>query len=447
MVESVKNPRLPEMPDSTPETRMPLRSKGLLNNVVSPCGLALISYAFFLFACLIPPSVYSHYMMEPDRMFLDPASILFYTLCVASFVAGAWSISWLAPSSFVDRKFKTKISPTLFLLAPLILGAAATTITDIYLITHYPIIITSLLAQQGSDVKEVLALEVNGHLAFPQFMLMGTTWWTFWRLPDLPLSGWKNRFVKSGLVVAVLLVIASSAIALNRSTLMLAACGLAILYVLRKTVRKQASFKFVLRSGITAVMCIFLLFFSFSFLRGVESWDDQIYTLIGYTAASYNRLAAVVSGDLRYPFAGHGMYLSNVISHSQFSPVSWFMIWPSQIDDWGAQFGAVTRAGLDGRLIWSGAFGYIFSDLGWFSLPFVFGYGLLYGVAWNWIKRGKVLGIVLYPCFGFCALFWVGSNYLLDQPTEILSIVAILLTGYELALVRRPAGENVRLGS
>jgi hypothetical protein len=67
------------MPDSTPETRMPLRSKGLLDNVVSPCGLALISYAFFLFACLIPPSVHSHYMMEPDLMFLDPATILFCT--------------------------------------------------------------------------------------------------------------------------------------------------------------------------------------------------------------------------------------------------------------------------------------------------------------------------------------------------------------------------------
>jgi hypothetical protein len=100
---------------------------------------------------------------------------------------------------------------------------------------------------------------------------------------------------------------------------------------------------------------------------------------------------------------------------------------------------------LDGRLIWSGAFGYIFSDLGWFSLPFVFGYGMLYGVVWNWINRGKVLGIVLYPCFGFCALFWIGSNYLLDQPSEILSIVAIILIVYELVLVKRPEASVRRL--
>jgi hypothetical protein len=221
---------------------------------------------------------------------------------------------------------------------------------------------------------------------------------------------------------------------------MMVTCGLAILYVLRRTAGKPISFRFVLGLGAAVAVCVALLFFAFSFLRGVASWDDQITILMGYTAASYNRLAAIVNGDLRYPFAGRGLYLSSFIASNhtlnRFVPLGTLMNWPDQLEVWGAEFGAVTRAGLDGTLIWSGAFGYIFSDLGWFSFPFVFGCGLLYGVAWRWIKRGAVLGFVLYPYFGFCALLWLSTNGLLDSQLAVMSVVAIFLTGYESVFVK-----------
>jgi hypothetical protein len=187
------------------------------------------------------------------------------------------------------------------------------------------------------------------------------------------------------------------------------------------------------------------LFFGIAFLRGVDSWDDQVHTLIGYTAASYNRLAAVVNGTLRYPFADRGLYLSAFVSFNhtwnQLVPLARLMNWPSQLEVWGAEFGAVTRAGLDGTLIWSGAFGYIFSDLAWFSFPFIFGYGILYGLAWNWIKRGKVLGVVLYPAFAYCALLWVAANSLLDSQRVVLLVAALILAGYERVFVRSTRNE------
>jgi preprotein translocase subunit Sec61beta len=61
-------------------------------------------------------------MMEPDLTFLDPTSILFYTPCVVSFLAGAWFLRGLLPSSFVERKLETRISPTVFLMVPLTVG-------------------------------------------------------------------------------------------------------------------------------------------------------------------------------------------------------------------------------------------------------------------------------------------------------------------------------------
>lgn len=406
----------------------------------------MISYTFFLFAWLIPPSVYSHYMMERDLMFLDPTTILLYTLCVTSFVTGVGLMSWLLPSSFVDRKLETRISPTLFLLVPLILAITAATITSLYLIKQYPIIILAIWAQQGGTAKETIAFEVSGHLAFVPLTLIGITWWAFQRYSDLDFQGWRRRLVRLFLFIAAISLLALATLTMGRNLLMLGLGGLAILYLLSRRVRKQAGLAFFVRRGVPALAAVTSLFFAFAFLRGTNSWDDQVNQLIGYTAASYNRLAAVVNGDLHYPFAGRGMYLSGVAAHSHYLPFSSLMNYPDPLDDWAAQFDAVSRAGLDGRLIWSGAFGYIFSDLGWLTPFFVFGYGMLSGIAWNWIKRGKVLGVVLYPCFGFCELFWVGSNYLLEQPLEILSIVAIVLGGYELVFLRprkRPRAAEV----
>ncbi len=412
----------------------------------------MISYAFFLFACLIPPSVYSHYMREPDLMFLDPASILFYTLCVVSFLTGAWCVRCLLPSSFVDRKFETRISPTAFLMVPLTVGIMLTAVSLFLLIAYNPDIIVFLLAQQGGELKDLVATEVASSFNLAPLTLTAIVWWAFWRYSDLRLNGWRDRLVKSALAVAILSVIAAATLVLSRDILMMVACGLAVLYMIRRNANKPVSFRFVFAVSTAIAFSVAVLFFGFSFLRGVSSWDDQIHTLIGYTAASYNRLAAVVNGNLRYPFANRGLYLSSFVAFNhtwnRFVPLRSLMNWPTQLDDWGTQFGAVSRAGLDGTLIWSGAFGYIFSDLGWFSLPFVFGYGVLYGIVWNWIKRGKALGVVLYPCFAFCALFWLGANILFDSQRAVVSVVAIILAGYELVLVKRkrvrPASQELR---
>ena len=171
-------------------------------------------------------------------------------------------------------------------------------------------------------------------------------------------------------------------------------------------------------------------------MRGASNWDTQFSSLIGYTIASYNRLAAILNGSLHYPFGGQGVYLSSLAIHTRLLPFSYILNPPDFLEVWGSEFAAVSQAGLDGRLIWSGTFGYIYSDLGWFSFLFLFGYGTVYGVVWNWMKSGKILGVVLYPYFGFCILFWLGGNYLLDPPVEVIFAVALLLAGYEFVFMK-----------
>lgn len=118
------------------------------------------------------------------------------------------------------------------------------------------------------------------------------------------------------------------------------------------------------------------------------------------------------------------------------------MGFPDGVDGFGAAFLEVARAGLDSHLVWVGAFGYIFLDLGWFSPLFVLGYGLLAGVIWNWLKRGRVLGIVLYPCVAFSILFWIGANILLDSQRADLAVAAIILGIYESASRKKPTSSR-----
>jgi hypothetical protein len=418
------------------------RPSWILDNLVSPYGLAAVSYSLFLFAWLLPPSIYSHYMKEPDIMFADPATFLLYTLCVASFVAGVWLIGFIFPTAYSDFKLKTRIPPTVFLLIPLLAGAAVAAASLISIFKRNPTILLLLFASQGEDIKTTLAIDAEVNFAFAPLALIAITWWAAWRLPELGIGGWKRKLVRSVLVAAVLVAMVSALLIMLRSLMMLALCGLAILYVTRKVLRKQINFKFAARVAAVMVLCVLGLFFLTAVLRGSDSWDNQVNTLFGYTIASYNRLAAVVDGRLRYPYAGHYLYLSSIVAHSHTLLISRFMIQPSSLDMWGSEFDAVSRAGLDGNLIWSGTFGYIFSDIGWFSLPFIFGYGVLYGIGWNWFKRGKVLGVVLYPFAGFCILFWIGSNYLTDAPMELVLGVAVILACYEFAFARREHAEG-----
>lgn len=416
------------------------RRAWILDNIVSPYGLAAFSCIVFLISCLIPPSLYSHYISEPDLMFLDPVTILFYGECVAAFIAGVSLIAWLNPSKSVGNvQFKTKISPTVFILIPITLGLAITIISDVRLIRSSPTILLFLFAQQGQDLKNDIAFNVEGNVTLPFVVLTAIVWWAFWRFSDLEFRGRRRVFILTIWWIALILVVISTVLTLSRSLLMLAICGLAILYVMKKTLKRQVNLRFVIKGGAAIACCTALPFFAFSFLRGSNSWDDQVYLLIGYTFASYNRLAAVVNGTLRAPLIDRGIHLSGFFAFNQtfnkFIPLNKIMGWRDHLDIFDSVFSAVSAVGLDGHLVWPGAFGDIFFSLGWFSCFFVFGYGLLYGVVWNSIRRGKALGIVLYPNFGFCILFWLGSNQLLSSDSAVLLVSSLLIVAYEMILM------------
>src|SRR5436305_8555481 len=91
-----------------------------IGNIVSPYGLAMMSYLLFLFAWLFPPGLYTWYIGEPDLMFLDPKTFVYFSSCVAAFLMGVrftglWDVKRRDPSiPAISNEF-----PLLYLILPI----------------------------------------------------------------------------------------------------------------------------------------------------------------------------------------------------------------------------------------------------------------------------------------------------------------------------------------
>jgi hypothetical protein len=409
-----------------------------LRNIVSPYGLALFSYCVFLFGCAIPPSVYRAFMHEPDLMFLDARIMLFYTLCVAAFLAGVWCFEGLFGRGRTRlQKLEVHGSSARTLLLPLAVGIALSILSSVLLVTKNPTLLVLLTAQQGGELRgqDGSGLEFDGTLRSAVFFLIGVVWWVFWRSREVGLTRRQGHWVNAGIWFGLFTVFVSSSLTISRQPFVVAISGIAILYVLRKTIDGQLTWPFILKVTAIIVCAGALFFFLVSWFRGGSLENGQFEALVGYTIASYNRLAALLDGRLRYEFAGKGIYLSNFLlfnnTFNRVVPVGKLMDAPDYFNWWASDFAAVGKAGLDGSMIYCGLFGDIFVEFGWFAPLYVLGYGLLYGFTWKKMREGSLFGILLYPYFAHLITFWFGTNALLETLTFALLGDAALLSLYE----------------
>lgn len=419
-----------------------------IRNLASPYGLTAASVLLFLFAYFFPPGLYSHYLPEPDYIFLDPASLLFFVLCAFAFVMGVLIVDYgfYLPEP-ISLKREVCISPMYFILSPLFIGTLFCLYATYCLLRDNRQIIGLLLALQASDLKEE-GMEISGPISQATPLLMGVVWWALARKNELSLPRGQRRIVGLSIGFAFVTLLLSTTLMVARSELMPVLAGVAVVLLVTKLRNGNLTPALAFKSIIGLSGFAVLLFVGISVLRGLDSVDSAISNILGYSFASYNRLAAILAGDLRYPYAGRGLYISAFASFNRtFNHIfhlNRFLDWPDFETVWRSEFGAVSAAGLDGRLIWSGSFGYIFSDLGWFSPLLLFVYGLATGWAWRQMKLGTVAGIVLYPWCAFCILFWFGTNFLLDPKAVDLLALFVLLALYESCLTTACAERIVK---
>jgi hypothetical protein len=412
----------------------------ILNHVVSPYGIATLSTLIFLFAWVFPGGLYSAIVSEPDLMFLDPQTLLFFLLCVAGFWAGLLLVDFLLPSAqLLESRFRPAPTKGPLLLLPLAVTTLATVLAGVEMFRQSPNLLTLLLSQQGADVKAEFATTQLGVIGWGATMQTVVLWWTYWRLSnvdstrtDLPKH---RRFVWLAFSMGLLAQVALSLLKVSRSDLLPVFAGLAVLYVLKKIQNGELKTAGLIRYCVIFFVAVMSLFVAVGVYRGASDITVALGDFMGYTLASYNRMTALLQGRMHYPFAGRGLYLSLALttnnSLDSILHLKDAFGWPSYIDIWSSEFQAVEQAGLNSQLIWSGAFGYLFSDFGW-GTPLVIGaYGIVYGLVWRQAKSGTAIGVSLYPWFAFSALAWFSSNLVFDSRFFFFLMAAVLLAAYE----------------
>lgn len=414
----------------------------VLNHIVSPYGIASISTIIFLLAWAFPPNLYSALMSEPDLIFLDAQTLLYFVLCIAGFGAGLLLIDFLFPTpALLDSNFRSSELGSFCLSLPLLVTSGMTALLIVQMLRNYPDTLFLLFSQQGDVIKAQQAADVPlGPLGWASVVHTVVLWWTYWKgvtsRPVGPASARSGWLVWLVLTIGILVQLALSTVKVSRSDLMPACGGLAVLYLMKKIRYREIRTGALLRFLFLFPFAVILLFSLFGVLRGTDAPTAGLESFTGYTLSSYNRLTALLRGTMRYPYGGHGLYLSTFLGYNHalnsLVPIRRIMGWPEDfMNFWNSDFQAPELAGLRYDLTWSGAFGYLFSDFGWGTPLVLVVYGLLYGVLWGRVKAGSTLGVVLYPWFAFCALSWFSGNIVFDFRFPQFVVVAVLLMVYE----------------
>jgi hypothetical protein len=397
-----------------------------------------MSSVLFVIAWVFPPEIYERLMNEPDLIFLDVDAALFYAMCVGAFLLGVFLVdAYLPAGPLIDKRLEPGISPSAFILGP-VLVALLLNIISIVGVLRKGMLLPLILSGEGAAAKVTRGAE--GSLVLSMTCLTGVIWWAIWRYEQLKVRGTSGVVTLLFLSLAIISALVSVFLMVDRTGLMPIIVGSVIIVLLRKMLRHALNTRVVFKVSCLALVLVVVCFVLFAFIRGVNKPEAMVSSFVLYTISSYNRLSALLSGQLRYPYGGRGLYLSGFLAFNNLFnslvPVREMLRWPSFFDVWESEFGAVWRAHLNGTSIWSGAFGYIYADLGWLSPGFVFLYGLLYGWVWRSVWRGRTFGIVLYPWCAFCILFWFGTNLLFDTKCAMLVIVALMLSGYDFVMAR-----------
>ncbi len=415
-----------------------------IRNIVSPYGLAILSYLVFLFAWAFPPGLYMQYVNEPDLMFLEPLTFIFFTLCLLAFLAGArasrFFVSPARPSALGNVSVR---SPLFYLLPPLMFAAL---FAGIYLVKMGGKInfVSLLAAQQGNAIKVAGA---SGQLSEGRWdeavpLLTVVLWWSLFRALQLRLKGFVKAVFIVVFLLSVVLGVTIGVVTVNRVNLMPIVLGTIIVYFYPRT--RIANTK-VVRLALTAFLgsvTAVATFLFLSFLRGAMGLNLLITGLLGYTVVSYNRMAALLTGVMHFAYEGRCVYLSPFLLNDEKTNYLFHFAehfgWPSGLTLWQTEFSSTSAAGLNPTFIWAGAFGYVYSDLGWFAPLYWVLVGVLAGCLWARFTSGRSVGLVLYPWMAFSILMWCGPNFIFRTNFVQYCEFAVILHVYDKVFLRRP---------
>jgi len=408
-----------------------------VRNLVSPYGLALFSSAIFLAAWITPPSAFMEFLGEPDVIYFNPLVLCFYGCCVLCFLAGAWAYQRFRRPEIVEERIDRSVPSATFLIVPLSVSTLLCAASVVVLSGKVSNLMGLLVSQQGALIKlaNVSGQAEEGSWGYALTFHTGVLWWAYARARQSNLSGSIGWAFKIFFAVATVIGLLTALIKVDRTNLIPILSGLAIIYLYFRLSQKTASLRRVLMLSGGLVFLFMITFAGVSYIRGAGDARLLSIGIFGYTAASYNRLAAEVTGLLHYSFGGKGIYLSTFLSFNntinRIIPFNELMGGATQRGVYFSEFSSIAAGGLNPGFNWPGAFGYIYADLGWWTPLYLFPIGLFNGYLWRSFRKETLIGIVFYPWAAFSILFWFGWNVLFDLRFALLGVVVVALSAYE----------------
>ncbi len=416
----------------------------VVRHLVSPYGIAIVPCCGFLFAWLFPPDVYTYYVREPDLMYRNPDALLFFVACAGAFLLGVRLVGQFASAASAVAVPKIQLrsgSPLLYLVAPLAL-AALPCFVYMTLIASSMNVFALILSQQGDLVKQAITgASSDGIWGSTLFLLTGVLWWAGYRANQLQLRGSSRRIFSCVFWACFAVDFLTCLASFDRTNLMPLLAGTTLIYLFFATRAANMRLGKLFATGFGSAFAIVGAFLAVQFARGASRIDVFITSMLGYTIVSYNRMAALILGAMHYQFEGKGAYVvAFFLQNDRFSGVRGELGLPNSYGLWLSEFPSLTAAGLNSSYNWASVFGYVFSDLGWWTPLYLFAAGILAGYLWSRFRAGTPLGIVFYPWMAFWILFWFGWNLLFDARGVVLLETAVLLVVYDRLSLRRARG-------
>ena len=414
-------------------------------SLVSPVGLALASYIVFLGAWCFPPDLYTYYINEPDRMYLDWTLLTFYTCCVGGFLLGcALHRSIARRTEQLEPKELRGPCPSGYLCIPIILASLACIVFLLKLGAKIDFV-AMLAARQGQEIKAAgLAGElVSGTWSSTGVFLTGILWWALYRSHQALMPLLDRLVFVTVFAIGVAVDLAVCIATVDRTSLMPLVAGLFIVYFFGKLSSASANLKQVLLIFGSGIVILASLFLGMSVLRGASASRFLITSLMGYSIVSYNRLSSLLSGTMVYAYGGLGTYLFPLAVRNErlnsIIPLRSHFGWPTGEAQFLSEFTSVLSSGLNSAYIWSGAFGYIYSDIGWWTILYLAAIGAMAHYLWTSFRGGNALGIISYLWVASSILFWIGGNVIFQEKLIRYCFIGIALNLYDRRLFRKPS--------
>ncbi len=392
----------------------------------------------------IPPILYEDVVHEQDLMFFNFRLIGFYSLCILVYFSGTATIRFVPPRFTVLRARMSELRPNLGAMIWLPLGAAFAVglLTCVLLLKSNPALLALIMSGQGQEAKS--KLDMSGNLGGMGAFVAAVLAYTQMRLYQC------ERAVKPMVLLACKsLWWATFALAIMTALLKLARYEaipvvLSFMIIWLRTRASGRPAAFAIGWGAVGLGGVLTLFSLVALVRGAEAFQS----LMGYGPASFNHLAAVLSGRLQYKGTIEpGVYTLNFINNLPFihrlTDAQFFNF--DAAADFKNEFDVAAGAGLNRHLIWITAFGYYFVDMGWWSLLLHFVAGVFTGVCWKSFNSQKAWGSVMYPFLASTMLLWPTGAMLTRPPLTISVLSALLLMAWDrLPLWKQGPPQQVR---